>query len=70
MFGYAVLHGHVMLLHFSCGSYATSWKVAILRPDQVNVFNLPNLLAALGPGVHSAANRNEYQKQKNNVSGE
>jgi hypothetical protein len=31
----------------------------------------PNhLAAALGPGVHSAANRNEYHKQKNNVSGE
>jgi hypothetical protein len=28
------------------------------------------LLAALGPGVHSASNRNKYQKQKNNVSGE
>jgi hypothetical protein len=28
------------------------------------------LLAALGPGVYSASNRNEYQKQKNNVSGE
>jgi hypothetical protein len=27
------------------------------------------LLAALGPGVYSASNRNEYQKQKNNVSG-
>jgi hypothetical protein len=26
--------------------------------------------AALGPGVCSATNRNEYQKQKNNVSGE
>jgi hypothetical protein len=26
--------------------------------------------AALGPGVYSASNRNEYQKQKNNVSGE
>jgi hypothetical protein len=26
--------------------------------------------AALGPGVYSAFNRNEYQKQKNNVSGE
>jgi hypothetical protein len=30
-----------------------------------------SLLAALGPGVYSASNRNEYQKQKNNnVSGE
>jgi hypothetical protein len=28
------------------------------------------LLAALGLGVYSACNRNEYQKQKNNVSGE
>jgi hypothetical protein len=26
--------------------------------------------AALGPGVYSASNRNEFQKQKNNVSGE
>jgi hypothetical protein len=26
--------------------------------------------AALGPGVYSASNRSEYQKQKNNVSGE
>jgi hypothetical protein len=28
------------------------------------------LQAALGPGVYSASNRNEYQKQKSNVSGE
>jgi hypothetical protein len=28
------------------------------------------LPAALGPGVYSACNSNEYQKQKNNVSGE
>jgi hypothetical protein len=27
-------------------------------------------LAALGPGVYSASNRNEYQKHKNNISGE
>jgi hypothetical protein len=25
---------------------------------------------ALGPGVYSVSNRNEYQKHKNNVSGE
>jgi hypothetical protein len=30
----------------------------------------PILLAALAPGVYLASNRNEYQKQKNNVSGE
>jgi hypothetical protein len=28
------------------------------------------LPAALGPVVYSASKRNEYQKQKNNVSGE
>jgi hypothetical protein len=27
-------------------------------------------LVALGPGVYSASNRNDYQKQNNNVSGE
>jgi hypothetical protein len=27
------------------------------------------LPAALGPGVYSASHRNEYQKQKNNGSG-
>jgi hypothetical protein len=26
--------------------------------------------AALGPGIYSAPNKNEYQKQKNKVSGE
>jgi hypothetical protein len=26
--------------------------------------NLPNLQATLGPGVHSASNRNEYRKHK------
>jgi hypothetical protein len=28
------------------------------------------LPAAVDPGVYSASNRNEYQKQRNNVSGE
>jgi hypothetical protein len=28
------------------------------------------LPAALGPGVYSASNRNEYKNQKNNVFGE
>jgi hypothetical protein len=35
----------------------------------MNLFNLI-LPAALDPGVYSASNRNEYQKQKNYVSGE
>jgi hypothetical protein len=53
--------------------YATSRKVVNSRPDEMIFFfffcNLPNLPAALGPGVYSASNRNEYQKQENNVSG-
>jgi hypothetical protein len=52
--------------------YATSQKAAGSRPDEVNDFfsNYLILLAALGHGVYSASNRNEYRKQKNNVSGE
>jgi hypothetical protein len=42
---------------------ATSRKVADSRPDGVTD------LAALGPGVYSVPSRNEYQKQKNRVSG-
>jgi hypothetical protein len=35
------------------------------------IFSIDLILpAALGPGVYSASNRNEYQKQKNDVSGE
>jgi hypothetical protein len=54
------------------GHYSTSRKATGSRPDEVKEFFsifviLPD---ALGPGVHSAPNRNEYQKQKNNVSGE
>jgi hypothetical protein len=52
--------------------YATSWKVAGSRPDEVNDFFSIYLILpdALGLGVHSASNRNEYQKHTNNVSGE
>jgi hypothetical protein len=50
----------------------TSRKVAGSRPDQVNeCFSMYLILpAALDPGGQSASNINEYQKQKNNVSGE
>jgi hypothetical protein len=35
------------------------------------VFQIDLFLPAIpGPGVHSASNRNEYQEQKKNVSGE
>jgi hypothetical protein len=52
--------------------YVTSRKVRGSRPDEVNEFLSIYLIfqAALGPGVHSASNRNKYQKQKNNVSEE
>jgi hypothetical protein len=49
-------------------------RLRVPRPDEVNDFFLPIyliFLVVLGPGVYSASNRNEYQKQKNNnVSGE
>jgi hypothetical protein len=50
---------------------ATSRKIVGSRPDEINeLFSIYLILsAAQGPGVHSANNRNEYQKQKN-VSGE
>jgi hypothetical protein len=35
-------------------------------PVHADLCCLQVLPAALGPGVHSASNRNEYQKQKNN----
>jgi hypothetical protein len=41
-------------------------------PDEVHeLFSIYLILpAALGPVVHSASNRNEYQKQENNISEE
>jgi hypothetical protein len=36
----------------------------------MNFSNYLILLTTLGPGLYSAPNRNEYEKQKNNVSGE
>jgi hypothetical protein len=44
-------------------------KVMGSRPNEVNEFFSIYLIlpAALGAGVYSASNRNEYQKQENNV---
>jgi hypothetical protein len=39
-------------------------------PDEVIFSIYLILLAALGLGVYSASDRNEYQKQTSNVSGE
>jgi hypothetical protein len=44
-------------------------KALCYKPEG-EFLNLLNLSAALGLGVHPASNRNEYQYQKNNVSGE
>jgi hypothetical protein len=54
----------------SIRNFATGRKVAASIPNKVNYFFSIYLIlpAALGSGVHSASNRNEYQKQKNNVS--
>jgi hypothetical protein len=63
---------HVFHMEFSrLSSFSsTNRKVAGSRPHEV-VFEIYLIFpAALGPGVYSASNRNEYQKQKNNVSGE
>jgi hypothetical protein len=51
--------------------YDTSRKVACSRPEVVIYFFSIYLIlpAALGPGVHSASNRNEYQKQKKSFCG-
>jgi hypothetical protein len=51
--------------------FATSRKVVVSRPGEVNDISIYLIFpAALDPGVYSASNRNEYQKHKNNVSGE
>jgi hypothetical protein len=48
-----------------------TWKMR-----QKNIYNLSQWLSflippdVLGPVVYEASNRNEYQKQKNNISGE
>jgi hypothetical protein len=46
-------------------------KVASLSPGEViELFSVYLIFpAALDPGVYSASNRSEYQKEKNNVSG-
>jgi hypothetical protein len=50
---------------------AINRKVAGSRPYEVNefpFFNVPNPPGFTRPWGHSASNRNEYQKEKNNVS--
>jgi hypothetical protein len=51
--------------------YATRVTVAGSIPDEVNECSSIYLIlpAVFGPGVFSASNRNEYQKQKNTIWG-
>jgi hypothetical protein len=64
-------NGIKMLLAYWLRHYATNRKVASSIPDEVIFLIYLILPAALGSGVYSASNRNEYQKHKNNnVSGE
>jgi hypothetical protein len=42
-------------------------KTTATRCNPIAVYN-NKLSAPLGPGVYSATNRNDYQRQKNNVS--
>jgi hypothetical protein len=58
----------IIILQLWLRHYAASQNIVDLRPDEVNFSSIYLILpAVLGPGVHSASNRNEYQKQKNNV---
>jgi hypothetical protein len=57
-------------------SFSSIWNIIFYLtecsiPDE-EIFSIYLILpAALGPGIYSASNRNEYQQQKNsNVSGE
>jgi hypothetical protein len=46
-------------------------RLWVREPISELIFSIYLILqAALGPGVYSACNRNEYQKQKSSVSGE
>jgi hypothetical protein len=60
-----------MSVYFLKSICATNRNVAGSIPDEV-IFQIYLILpAALGPGVYSASNKNEYQKHKNNnISGE
>jgi hypothetical protein len=49
--------------------YAASRKISSSSPNEEDEFFSISLIlpAALGPGIYSASNRNEYQKQTNNI---
>jgi hypothetical protein len=58
-----------VILIYICGNVVV--RVAGSRPDEAIFSIYPILPTSLGLRVHSASDRNEHQKQKNNnVSGE
>jgi hypothetical protein len=64
-----VLSSESKAIAFEFIFYPTN-PAAFLNRSQEGIYNLI-LPAALGPGIYSASNRNEYQKHKNNdVSGD
>jgi hypothetical protein len=46
-----------------------NWESVIHVPD-FDLYNNNSIETGLGPGIYSSSNRNEYQNQKNNISGE
>jgi hypothetical protein len=53
----------ILCYKLACCGFETRWGETVFSIYLI-------LAAALGPGVHSVSNRNEYQKQENNVPGE
>jgi hypothetical protein len=47
-----------------------SWVRDPMSKLRFSIYVILKAALTLSPGVHSASNRNEYQKRKNNISGE
>jgi hypothetical protein len=56
-----------MIPYAGCSVVVEAGRFKVRDPTFSIYLILP---AALGPGVYSPCNKNEYEKQKNNVSGE
>jgi hypothetical protein len=63
-------HGVVERVSVVVKALCCRLKVVGSRPDELNLSIYLILLVNLDSGLYSASNRNEYQKHKNNVSGE
>jgi hypothetical protein len=69
MFRQICRHYRGILRHLHFFHFLLPLQAAGSRPGEMNEFFHLLLPTALGSGVYSSSNRNEYQKQKNNVSG-